>query len=115
MKMWSRGLGRTELFMDLVTCQVKPDRETGAIIIYGNVKEPVNWEFKGTIYPEDIAGIMKLILNISVLKLVLRNLRRYFVYAWKSRSLKNKDEVLEDKVNSAYDQIMRRGRPGLQV
>lgn len=84
-------------------------------MIYGNVKEPVNWEFKGTIYPEDIAGIMKLFMHRFVLKLILKNLWAYLGCVWKSRNLKHKDEALEEKVNSAYDQIMRRGRPGLQV
>jgi len=101
--------------MDPVTCRIRQDRETGAIIIYGNVKEPVDWEFKGTIYPEDIAGIMKLFMNRFVLKLVLKNIRRYVVHVWKTRSRIERDDTLEERVNSAYEQIMSRGRPGLRI
>ena len=115
MKMWSRGLGRTELSMDPGTCQIRQDPETGAVIVYGNVKEPVNWEFKGVIYPEDIPGILRLAMSGAVLKLVLKNFWRYFAYLWKTRAQKPIEEGLEEKVNSAYEQIMRRGRPGLQV
>jgi len=111
MKVWSRGLGRTELSMNPALCQAKEDPDSDGVIIYGNVTEPVNWEFKGVITPEDIPGLFRLVLSFCVLKLIFLNIYRYGVYLFK-RLTNNIEEapdtdILVDKVNVAYDQIMR--------
>ena len=78
MKMWSRGLGRTELTMDMVYCQIKKDPDSDNVIIYGNITEPVNWEFKGVLTPEDIPGIIKLALNWAVLRLFIKHINNQY-------------------------------------
>ena len=111
MKVWSRGLGRTELSMNPALCQAKEDPESGGVIIYGNVEAPVNWEFKGIITPQDIPGFIKLAFSFCMLKLIVLNLYRYAVYLFKrlTNSIEEAPDrdILVDKVNVAYDQIMR--------
>ena len=80
MKMWSRGLGRTELDMNPIYCKIKKDPNSDNLYVYGQITEPVNWEFRGVITPEDIPGIFKLALSYGVIKLVLKNLYRYVIY-----------------------------------
>jgi len=111
MQVWSRGLGRTELTMNPALCQVREDPETGGVIVYGTVTEPVNWEFKGVITPADVPGFFRLVFRFCMLKLILLNAYRYGVYL--CRRLTGRAEaapeagVLVEKVNDAYDQIMR--------
>ena len=112
MQVWSRGLGRTELSMNPALCQVKADPETGEVIVYGNVTEPVNWEFKGIITPEDVPGFIRLAFSFCMLKLIFLNLYRYGVYLFKRLTGRVEEkaedtDILVDKVNVAYEQVMR--------
>lgn len=111
MKLWSRGLGTTEITMDFREYEVLTDPETGNITIIGTMKDPVNWEFKITMEPDDIPGFMKILFNMGVLRLGINNAHKFLGY------LKNRDQFkdpagtcLEEKVNSAYDTMMRRNR-----
>ena len=107
MKLWSRGLGRTELKMDCRYYTVKPDPDSDSIFIYGKITDPVNWEFRITIGPDDIPGMIKLFLCVSTIKLVLMNIYRYFIYLWnrkKYTAVMGPDLV--QNVNSAYKQMM---------
>ena len=45
MKLWSRGLGKTEINMDLRYYKLVKDEETGGVTIIGNMQSPVTWEF----------------------------------------------------------------------
>jgi len=117
MQVWSRGLGRTELTMNPALCQVKEDPETGGVIVYGTVTEPVNWEFKGVITPADVPGFFRLVFRFCMLKLIFLNAYRYGIYL--CQRLRGCVEatpeagILVEKVNEAYDQIMRpRSRSG---
>jgi hypothetical protein len=111
MQVWSRGLGRTELTMNPALCQLKEDPETGGVIVYGTVTEPVNWEFKGVITPEDVPGFFRLVFRFCMLKLIFLNAYRYGVYLCKrlrgSEAAAPEPGTLVEKVNEAYDQIMR--------
>ena len=110
MKMWSRGLGKTELKMDFRYYQVKKDSETGDVIIFGKITDPVNWEFKITLEPNDIAGFMKVFFHSCVMELSLKNSLKFIEY------LKNKQKYtlsqdLENTVNNAYVQMTSRAGP----
>ncbi|MFP4474604.1 MAG: hypothetical protein ACLFOY_03535 [Desulfatibacillaceae bacterium] len=108
MKLWSRGLGRTELTMDFRSYKVVKDPETGNVCIIGNIKDPVNWEFRIVMEPEDIPGFMKILFNISVLTLGVKNAHRYLSFLFGREKFDEGHEGLEEKVNTAYQQMMRR-------
>jgi hypothetical protein len=57
MRIWSRGLGKRELVMDLTKCEIA--REGDRYILKGTVVEPVNWEFRITMEPEDVPGLIR--------------------------------------------------------
>ncbi|MDI6797261.1 MAG: hypothetical protein QMD09_09960, partial [Desulfatibacillaceae bacterium] len=113
MKLWSRGLGSTEITMDFRHYTVTKDKETGNILIVGNMQDPVNWEFRVTMEPDDIPGFMKILFNISVLVLGIKNAHRYLSYLLhrKDFAAESDNERLE-KVNKAYEAMMRRSRAG---
>lgn len=111
MKLWSRGLGSTEITMDFRSYTVAKDPETGNVIIVGNMKEPVNWEFRITMEPDDIPGFMKILFNISILVLGAKNAYKYLGYLMNREQFKSEsDEAMVERVNKAYDQMMRRTR-----
>ena len=113
MKMWSRGLGRTELKMDCRYYQVKKEDNVSDVFVIGKITDPVNWEFRVTIEPEDIPGMMKLFFTKPVLMLVLKNTYKYVIYLFNKK--KYDMEIgpdLNEKVNEAYKQMMTgRQRP----
>ncbi len=113
MKLWSRGLGKTELKMDCRYYEVKKDPNSKDVLIIGNITDPVNWEFRAIIEPEDIPGMMKLFFNMSLIKLVVLNLYRYVIYLFnKDKYIDPDRENLEQNVMGAYDQMMNgRRRP----
>ncbi len=111
MKLWSRGLGTTEISMDFRSYKVVKDPETGNVHIIGTMKEPVNWEFRITMEPDDIPGFIKMALNLSVLSMGIRNVYKYITYLLHRTDFEPPDgENLEEKVNAAYNQMMRRTR-----
>lgn len=108
MKLWSRGLGKTELNMDFRYYVIKKDSMSGEVCVIGKITDPVDWEFKITLGPEDIPGLIKMAFNFSVIKLVVKNLHRYVLYLfnWK----KYRDEMgrdIEKTVNDAYAGMMK--------
>lgn len=112
MKLWSRGLGSTEISMDFRTYKVTKDKKTGDVIIIGNMQDPVNWEFKITMEPDDIPGFMKIMFNLSILILGLKNCYKYIIYLFNRKKYNNTStQDLETKVEAAYQQIMHRTRP----
>ncbi|MGK5095070.1 hypothetical protein WDW89_24050 [Deltaproteobacteria bacterium TL4] len=111
MRMWSKGLGKRELKMDCREYIVKKDPDNGSnVIILGKITDPVHWEFKITVEPEDIAGLMKLLFNYCVLKLTILNLFRYVLYLF-NRQKYQVPENLEESVNNAYENMMNPSRP----
>ena len=91
MKLWSRGLGKTEINMDLRYYKIVRDAETGGVTIIGNMQSPVTWEFTIKLEPEDIAGIVQLAMNPPLWAFVAKNLMQIPEFI-KNRS----DFVLED-------------------
>ncbi|MBI9073770.1 MAG: hypothetical protein JEZ02_00065 [Desulfatibacillum sp.] len=111
MKLWSRGLGRTEVSMDFRYYKVVKDPETGNVCIVGAMRDPVNWEFRVMMEPEDIGGFAKMFFNWAMLWLVAANAFRYIVYLFKRKQYVEEGEPIEEKVFRAYNTMMRRGRP----
>ncbi len=113
MKLWSRGLGKSEVLMDFRDYKTMKDPESDSVFIIGSMQDPVNWEFKITLTPEDIPGLMKIFFNFSMIKLLIKNIHRYFIYLWHRQEFIEKDGPdLEKKVNDAYEQVMYGRRPG---
>jgi len=46
MKVWSRGLGKTELLIDLTYFEARKDANSDNVSIIGNITDPVNWEIE---------------------------------------------------------------------
>lgn len=107
MEMWSKGLGRTELGMNPNLCEISKDPNSENLIVYGNVTEPVDWEFKITIRPEDLPGIIKLSLSFPVIKHFIKHLFRTLLSLTFGKNKNGKpQEGLIENVNLAYEQIM---------
>ena len=113
MKVWSRGLGKTELLVDLRYFEARKDANSDNVSIIGNITDPVNWEFRATLEPVDVAGFIKFAFKLCVIELVLKNMYRYIVYLFKRNQYKYKDHAnLEERVRASYDRMMRgRSRP----
>ena len=113
MKVWSKGLGKTELLADCRYYEVVKDPHSENVLVVGNITDPVNWEFRAIIEPEDIPGFVKLALNPAMLGLVIKNLYRYITYLFNRKRYKDPNsECLEEKVTAAYDRMMNgRKRP----
>lgn len=112
MKLWSRGLGRTEVSMDFRYYKVVKDPDTGDVCIVGSMRDPVNWEFRIVMEPEDIGGFAKIFFNWSLIWLVIKNAYRYVVYLFNRKEyVEEHGEPIEEKVFSAYETMMRRSKP----
>jgi hypothetical protein len=112
MKLWSRGLGTTELRMDFRYYKITKDPDSDNVLVSGAITDPVNWEFRITMEPEDIPGFMKVFFNVSLIKLAAKNAYRYVVYLFnRKKYLDSGNGDIEEKVNMAYEQMMRRSRP----
>jgi len=113
MKLWSRGLGRTELKMDCRYYKVKSDPASDNVYIVGKITDPVNWEFRVTLEPDDIPGLVKMFMNYCIIKLTLKNMYKYIIYLFARRKFAEAAGYdIEDKVDQAYMQMMHeRKRP----
>lgn len=112
MKLWSRGLGKTEVYMDFRQYHTIKDPDSGHVLIIGKMQDPVDWEFKITLQPEDIGGIIKMAFKRHMIFFVIRNLHQYLIYLFQRKKFKDSGTEMADKVNTAYDQVMRgRTRP----
>lgn len=111
MKMWSRGLGRTELIMDCRYYKVKNNPGGDEVYIIGKITDPVKWEFRVTVEPEDIPGLMKIFFNTSVVKLTLKNMYKYLIYFLNRRKYAEAAGYdIEEKVSAAYKSMMENDR-----
>ncbi len=107
MKMWSKGLGRTELSMNPEQCRIVKDPASENLVIYGNVTEPVDWEFKITIRPEDFPGFIKMMVRFSVIKQFLKHTAQTtFSLLGFNKNHGIPEENLIENVDLAYEQIM---------
>jgi len=108
MKLWSRGLGKTELNMDFRYYKVKKDPASDNVFIIGKITDPVDWEFKITIGPDDIPGMTKLFFNFGVIKLLIKNLYKYIIYLFNAQKYREAaGHDIEEKVNEAYASMMK--------
>ena len=89
------------------------DPVTKNILIIGSMQEPVPWEFKVTLQPEDIGGVMKAVFNTSMKWFIIKNLPQYLIYLAKRKELRLED--IDSKVNNAYDQVMNNHSRRLNV
>jgi hypothetical protein len=113
MKLWSRGLGRTEVLMDFRYYKTIKDPESDDIFVIGSMRDPVNWEFRITFGPEDVPGLIKMFCNFAMIKLVAKNIHKYLVYLFNRKKYAEPGGLdLEKKVNDAYEQVMYGRRPG---
>lgn len=111
MKLWSKGLGRTEIDMDFRRYVVTADPKTSNAIVSGHIVDPVKWEFRITVTPEDIPGIIKLALNLTMIKLLLFNFYKYFVYLFTRKNYIPTDkQSLLEKVNNSYEKMVVGGK-----
>lgn len=110
MKLWSRGLGKTEIHLDFRYYQTMREPESGNMLIIGTMQDPVNWEFKITLQPEDIGGIINLVLKPSMFHFIMKNLHHYARYLFNRKKFRRDDNLVE-AVNSAYEQVMFGRRP----
>lgn len=109
MKLWSRGLGKTEVSMDFRYYKVVKDPETGKVCIVGAMRDPVTWEFRVLMEPEDIPGFIKMFFNWSLIWLLLKNAFRYVAYLFnRKKYIENEGTPIEEKVFAAYDSMVRR-------
>ena len=107
MKLWSKGLGRTEVSMDFRYYELVKDKNNGDLIVIGNMQDPVTWEFTMKMEPDDIAGILKLFFNFSFIWFVIKNLFRYPVYLWnRKKYITEGHENLEKHVLASYAKSM---------
>jgi hypothetical protein len=112
MKLWSRGLGKTEVLMDFRYYKTVKDPESENVFIVGSMQDPVNWEFRITLTPEDVPGMIKTFFNFSIIRLLIKNIPRYFIYLWnRKKFMENDASDLEKRVNDAYEQVMYGRRP----
>jgi len=113
MKLWSRGLGKTELIMDFRYYQMKNYPATENVYIIGKITDPVNWEFRITLEPDDIPGLIKMFMNFGVIKLALKNMHKYIIYLFNRRKYAEAAGFdIEKQVDKAYSQMMsERQRP----
>jgi hypothetical protein len=107
MKLWSKGLGRTEVTMDFRYYKLIKDKKNGDLVVIGNMQDPVTWEFTLRLEPDDIAGLVKLLFNFSLFWYVVKNLFRYPLYLInRKKYIPVGHENLEEHVMASYDTSM---------
>jgi hypothetical protein len=85
MKLWSRGLGKQELWMDFMRYGITSDRADGCALVSGKIMEPVIWDFTIRFYDEDVPGLIRLATRPSVLGLIMRHYLRKVMFWRKVR------------------------------
>jgi len=97
--------------MDCRYYTVKYDPLKEDVYIIGTITDPVNWEFRVTLQPDDIPGMMKLFFHTPVIKMVFKNFYKYFIYLLNRRKFAEAAGYnIEEKVDAAYRQMMSQGR-----
>jgi len=82
MKLWSRGLGKQQLQMDLMRYEITRDGEE--VVISGRIIEPVNWDFWIRFDENDVPGLIRVAKNRKLIRMVLRRylkkIGRFFLF-----------------------------------
>jgi hypothetical protein len=72
MRFWSKGLGERELVIDLSRGNLT--REEGKVCMRGIIVEPVAWNYEVTLFPEDVRGILRVMLSPQALLYFFKNI-----------------------------------------
>jgi len=99
--------------MDCRYYKVKSDPAGDNIHIVGKITDPVNWEFRVTLEPDDIPGLIKMFMNYCIIKLTVKNMYKYILYLFSRRKYAEAAGYdIEATVDNAYMQMMtERKRP----
>jgi len=89
MKVWSKGLGQIVLNMDLRRYYLEFD-DDGNLLVKGKITDPVLWQFKLTIFKDDIPGLANVALQKGILAYVLRNFYMVFQFVFEKISKRSK-------------------------
>jgi len=99
MKLWSRGLGKQQLKMDLMRYEITQEGEE--IVISGRIVEPVNWDFWIRFNEDDVPGLIRVAKNRKLIRMVLRRylrkIGRFFLF-WRRHK---KEEAMEPEKAAA--------------
>ena len=68
MKVWSQGLGRTELVFDFKECV----RNGEEVCLMGETTKPTKWQLKVTVSENDTPALIKVALSKKMISLVVR-------------------------------------------
>ena len=113
MDLWSRGLGRRELVMDFTHYAVRRAGD-GGIEILGVTEEPVAWEFRVHIAPDDIPGMVNIAVARPVIAMFARKPGTALAALWRRRNYEVQPG-LEERVGAAHAHVMNRARPARAV
>ncbi len=88
MKIWSKGLGRIELIVDL--CHYSVDMENNDTVIKGVTNEPVQWNFTITLEENDVPGLLNILFKPRTLLFVLINFKYAFRFMFEKLFRRNR-------------------------
>ena len=78
MRFWSKGLGERELVIDLSKGNLT--NEEGKVFMRGIIAEPVHWHYEVTLFPDDVRGILRILVSVQAIVYFLKNLPAFFVF-----------------------------------
>ncbi|GEM_PF-1517871 len=78
MRFWSKGLGERELVIDLSRGNLT--KEGDNVFMRGIIVEPVNWHYEVTLSPEDVRGILRVMVSAQAMIYLFKNLPQLFVF-----------------------------------
>ena len=78
MRFWSKGLGERELVIDLSRGNLT--NEEGKVFMRGVIAEPVHWHYEVTLFPEDVRGILRIMISVQAIVYFLKNIPALFVF-----------------------------------
>lgn len=78
MRFWSKGLGERELVIDLSRGNLT--NEEGKVFMRGIISEPVNWHYEVTLFPDDVRGILRILVSVQAIVYLLKNLPLLLVF-----------------------------------
>ena len=78
MRFWSKGLGERELVIDLSRGNLT--NEEGKVFMRGIIVEPVNWHYEVTLFPEDVRGILRVMISLQAIIYFIKNFPQLLVF-----------------------------------
>ncbi len=107
MQLWSKGLGRTEIYMDFRKYRAIRRGENRDTYIIGKMQEPVQWAFWIKFDPEDMLGILTLVFTRPILLWVFGKLIRlpFTIFSQKRVTPEHSSAELEEIVINTHTAI----------